>query len=394
MSSSNLVRVALIEESVYGVTPAVGDFSTVRFTSESLSGTPETTESQQIRTDRLSSGQIVTGLTLSGDINYELAKETVIDKFFESALASTFSTSVPVTVDLTLVTTGSTLTRASGDWNSDIAVGDVLTLAGFTSTVNNTQVMVVSINSATEIEIVGPDTLVDEVGSGTTYQLTDKMGIGITKKSFSMEKAFLDLSEKAINYRGLLVSSFNLSASYGEIVTGSFSFVGNDYEPVDAAADFMTDSRTITDPATTQSLNGTVDMPFLVSSQSGTLQEVASCIQSITIDYANNETAQNCIGRVAAKDYSLGTAVPSVTIEVYNSNDSFSAHFKKLTQEPFAIGFVVKNSGGFYGFYMPAVQVSFDDAQSQGRDQDITISMSGQAKVGANGESSLYVFKG
>lgn len=66
MSSSNLVRVAFIEEVAYGVTPGAGNFETARFTSENLSGTPDTVESQQIRTDRMSSGQVVTGLQVAG----------------------------------------------------------------------------------------------------------------------------------------------------------------------------------------------------------------------------------------------------------------------------------------------------------------------------------------
>jgi len=55
MSSANLVRLTAIEETVYGETPVAGNFKTARFTSEALSGTPDTSESQSIRTDRLSS---------------------------------------------------------------------------------------------------------------------------------------------------------------------------------------------------------------------------------------------------------------------------------------------------------------------------------------------------
>ena len=73
MSSSNQVRIATIKESTYGVTPPAGNFKTARYTSESLSGTPETTESEQIRQDRLSSGQITVGLNVGGDLNGELA---------------------------------------------------------------------------------------------------------------------------------------------------------------------------------------------------------------------------------------------------------------------------------------------------------------------------------
>jgi len=66
---------------------------------------------------------------------------------------------------------------------------------------------------------------------------------------------------------------------------------------------------------------------------------------------------------------------------------------RKLSQDPFAIGFMVKNSGGGYGFYIPALQVSFDDPNSGGANQDVSMDMSGQAKVGSSGESALTIYR-
>ncbi len=394
MSSSNQVAIRFIEESVYGETPGVGNFSTARFTSETLSGSPETTESQQIRTDRLSSGQVVTGLTVSGDINYELAAEAELHAFFESAMYNSFVSDTPVNVDMTIDTTLDTLTRTGGDWNADVAIGDVLTLSGFSDSRNNTQVMVIAINSATEIKFAGPEDLQDEVGSGTAFVVADKITIGTTKKSFSMEKAFLDLTDKAIIYRGQIAGTMSLNATYGQIATGTFNFSGNDYQTVDAAADFITDGRTIEPPATTNSMNGSVDMPYLVTSATGILSEADFCIQSVEMNLNNNLTAQNCIGQIAPDDYSEGTAQIEVSITAYLSNESWQLLGKKLTQEPFAVGFLIKNVNGFYGFFMPAVQVSFEDPSSPGQNQDVLINMSGVAKVGANGESSLVIYKG
>lgn len=393
MSSSNQVRVAFIEETTYGETPAVGDFSTARFTSDSLSGTPETTESQQIRTDRMSSGQVVTGLTVGGDINFELAKEDAADLFFKSSMYNTWVDSAAVAVDLTITAATSLLVRSAGDWNTDIEVGDLLKLTAFSNSVNNVEVMVASIDSATNLTYVGPDGMVDEVGSGTSYEIADELSIGTTKTSFSMEKAFLDLTDKAIIYNGMISSGFSISAAYGAIITGNFSFSGNGYDDVEASGDFITDSRTINAAATTNSLNGSVDMPFIASSATGTFQEAGFCIQSVDISLSNNLTPTNCIGRTSPLDYSEGTAQIEVSISAYLSDDNWSVIAQKLTQTPFAIGFQLKNADGYYAFYMPAVQVSFDDPASAGINQDVILTMSGTAKVGANGESALKVFR-
>lgn len=306
---------------------------------------------------------------------------------------NTWTPSAPVAVDLTIDTTAKTITRAGGDFTADVEVGDVLSLSDFSDTDNNTEVMVTSVDSATVIKYVGDEEMVDEAGSGTSYQIADKMTIGTTKKSFSIEKAFLDLTNKAIIYKGMICSGFSVSATYGEIINGSFSFSGNNYQTVDAAADFITDGRTINDAGTTNSLNGSVDMPFLVSSAVGTLDEATFCIQSVEITLNNNLTAQTCIGETAPIDYSAGTAQIEVNISAYFSDESYGLLSKKLTQEAFAVGFLLKNVDGFYGVYMPAVQVSFDDPASAGINQDVILSMSGVAKVGANGESPLTLFR-
>jgi hypothetical protein len=393
MSSSNQVRIALIEESTYGSTPGSGNFKTARFTSDSLSGSPETTESQQIRTDRASSGQVVTGLTVGGDMNFELAKEDALDLLFKSAMYSDWVEDTPVSVSLDIDASGLTLTRASGDWNSDVVAGDVLTLSGFTNTENNTQVMVGAINSATELAIIAPDDIITESG-GTTFEVADKMEIGTTKTSIAMEKAFLDLTTKAINYNGIISSGFTIDASYGSIITGTFNFMGNGYEAVSAAGDFMTNGRTIDSAATSNSLNGSVDMPFIANSASGSFGESVFCIQSVNINLNNNLTPQTCIGTPAPNDYSEGTAQIGVSLSAYLADGNWNFMAKKLSQESFAIGFVLKNADGFYAFYMPAIQLTFDDPASAGQNEDVIMSMSGVAKVGPSGEAPLRIFRG
>jgi hypothetical protein len=396
MSSSNRVRVTFIEESVLGTTPIAGDFDTARFISESLSGTPSTAESQQIRADRLPSGQVVTGLELGGDLNFELAKESQLEKFMQSAMFNTWDTQALQTVDLEIDATAKTIERASGDWNTTVDVGDFITLGGFVNSVNNTQAQVLEVVSPTVVRVSfneanGP--VVDEVATATTYKRADRLAVGTTKKSFSIEKAFLDLTNKAINYKGMMVDTMNLEVNYGEIVNGSFTFAGTRYEPADQASEFITNARTINPPATTNSMNGSIDMPIIASALGGTFGDVDFCIQSVGLTLNNNLSVQNCIGEIAPKDYSPGTAGVEVTLSTYLSDDNWEALALKLSQSPFALGFMIKNVDGWYGFYLPAVQVSFEDPASAGANQEVSLEMTGTGKVGANGESPLYIYR-
>ena len=392
MSSSNLVRVAFIPEVTYGVTPGSGDFETARFTSESLSGTPETVESQQIRTDRQSSGQIVTGLTVGGDLAIELAKEDQFEEFLESAMYSTWQTQALVTEELTIDATAKTLTNETGNFVG-LVKGDFIKLGGFTNPLNNVYVLISDVTGAVATLVVPEAGLVDETGVGRTYKRADKLAIGTTKKSFSMEKKFLDLTNKGIVYRGMICSTLELAIAFGDLVTGSIGFSGNDYQTVDAAIDFITNARTVNPPATSGSLNGSIDMPLLATAAIGNFDSSDLAIQSLTINLDNGLSAQNVIGDIAPRDYSAGTARIEIGLSAYLNDPSWPILAKKLSQESFAVGGAIYNFQGGYGFYMPAVQVSFEDPASAGQNQDILLDMSGQAKVGDNQESALTLYR-
>ena len=64
-----------------------GPFQVINYTSDSFTATPETQQSQAIRSDRKAGGQKVTGLTVSGSLDIEMAP-LVFDDFLAAALAS------------------------------------------------------------------------------------------------------------------------------------------------------------------------------------------------------------------------------------------------------------------------------------------------------------------
>lgn len=370
-----------------------GGFETARFTQEQYSGTPQTTESQQIRTDRMSSGQIVTGLQVEGGHNFELAKEQAIEDFMESAMFNAWSSLALRTRALTINNTAKTITAVTGDFRDEgLEVGDIIILGGFTAGGNNVQVMITSIAELV-LGYAGPSGMADGTGVTTTYRRADKLSIGIDKKSFSIEKTFLDLTNKALIYKGCLVSQMELNVEYGALISGSFSTMGNEYEAADAASEFISYNEYIEDPATSNSMNGSVDMPFIATNAQGSWDTEAFCLQNLNLTLNNNLTTQTCIGKAAPEDYSPGTAQIQVSLSSYLKDGNWGMLAKKLSQEPFGVGFVVKNVDGWYGFFMPAIQVSFDDPQSQGQNQEISMEMSGTAKVGANGESALSIFR-
>lgn len=94
MSESNRVVLRYIPEVAYDVTPVDGDWKTIRYTSESLSATPTTTQSSEIRADRMISDMPKVGLTVGGEISFEFSAVS-FDDFIESAMCSTWQPDTP-----------------------------------------------------------------------------------------------------------------------------------------------------------------------------------------------------------------------------------------------------------------------------------------------------------
>lgn len=375
------------------LTGGLGSFKTARYTSEQYSGTPETTESAQIRTDRMSSGQVVTGLTVNGGHDFELAKEEAIEDFLESAMSNAWATSSIVNGNFEINVSTKKLIRVSGSFvDEGVVVGDFLILSNFLSAGNNVVVMATAV-TALEVTFANPTGMVNATSEAASYQKLDKLTIGITKKSLTIEKTFLDLTTKALIYRGCLVSQMELAIEYGSLVSGSFETQGNGYEAADAASEFASYNEYFKAPATTNTMNGSVDMPFISTNVSGSWNQDSFCLQSLNISMNNNLTVQNCIGKSAPENYSLGTAQITADLSTYLKDGNWDLLARKLSQESFSLGFLLKNTDGFYGFYIPALQVSFDDPSSGGANQEVSMEMTGVAKVGSTGESAIAIFR-
>ena len=94
MSESNRVALRYVEETDYGTTPADSpDWQAVRYTSETLSGTPNTITSGEVRADRSIADQTKAGLSVGGDINIEFS-ELSFDDFLEAAMCSVWATNI------------------------------------------------------------------------------------------------------------------------------------------------------------------------------------------------------------------------------------------------------------------------------------------------------------
>lgn len=164
MTDSNLVRLAYVEESVWGTTPATPALRALRYTGADLRYSPTTTESAEIITDRQVTDLIQTSARVNGSYNFELSYREH-DEFFAGALCSSWVNTPEVeniTADslITGVTdTNDTYTVASG--GTVFVPGYIVRASGFLPATNN-RTFVVGSSTATTVVAAGTPTLTDE----------------------------------------------------------------------------------------------------------------------------------------------------------------------------------------------------------------------------------------
>ena len=89
MSSANLVSLIFVRETNYNEIPADSpDWETLRFTSESLTATPQVSQSEEIRSDRMVGDQFKTSTDVSGGFDFEFSADT-FDALIDGAMMST-----------------------------------------------------------------------------------------------------------------------------------------------------------------------------------------------------------------------------------------------------------------------------------------------------------------
>ena len=407
MSSGNLVSVIYAPETVYGVTdtPLSGvTAETARFTSESLSGTPTTTSSTEIRTDRMSGGLVATGLEVGGSLETELAAGQFWDDMFEGAMMEAWTSPAVEATDVTLtpnplddqeaqmVITGSyaTLTATAGD------IVQIVAATGMPVTVQ-----IIEIESDTEARVATKAGELAIVAQSLTLRLPQLLVIGKTQYSYTMAKAYTDVLHAPADtdvhsqtYNGTLVNGFSMSATYGEIVTNNFETVANGYliEPTTSfEQQIVAAGGTVNPASTTGALNASIDFPLFTGEN---YEATDFCVESLSVTLTNNLDPSNCIGRAAPTAYTLGTANVAVTVSAYLSDSSYDAFMnKKQNLDPISITVTATNNDGGYAFRVQAAQLVFPDPSSEGQDTQTMIEAAGEGKVGANGESAIVIYK-
>lgn len=235
MSSSDFVRVSIVEESTFGTTPATPSFLVLRHTTQNfVHQIPKQTD-PTVTGNRGVDDLIPLGKSATGQIGCTLRYSPTTDALFQllrGVLMSSGESAVVTTASLSALTGESTITRASGSFVSDgYEVGDVVKPSGFDTVADNTYWRVSAV-SALELTCEGALWGSDESGTITLVRAA-RMKDGSTQRSFTVEVARTDRDIATI-YRGVTWNQLALAVASNSIISLTFDGLGKSAEYVSA----------------------------------------------------------------------------------------------------------------------------------------------------------------
>ena len=389
MSSGSTIAHRYLEETVFGELEATGNFQDISKTSASFTGTPDTTSSSTIRSDRLPSGNIITGLTINGSISNEFSRSNVHDDFIEATMMDEWpAVASAITRAVAFDATAGTLTATVGDFTSDpVVVGDTITISGLIApvleyndvivfTVTNVATLVLTVVTAGDVSDFDAT-----AGAGASIQVWPTVSINQTLKSFTFEKQYLDLTDKAIVYYGEVFSAMNMQMNYGSPVTIDYTLMGANKAIPTTPITAPGGVRNVDAAPSEKFFNPTTDMPYIIVDGAVT----SYCIEGVSLSVDNGLTAKNCIGRLEKTGFDLGTANIQVSMKAHFSDDNFDILQSILDQDVIELAWPVIDADGLgYMLYVSA-QFSGDDPDTTGQDAQAFLELSGGGALATDG---------
>lgn len=375
IASSNRVALRYILESVFGTTPVTGNPNDLRYTGESLAFALQTDSSKEIRSDRQVTDLVQVGASASGGINFEMSYrefDPLLEATFMSAWATYGTDGVSGDMSLTIDSTANTLTAGvaptGADAFSGLADGQFFRLTapgdaadGAILRVASKTAAAITVAAATPIPGAG-----SRAGVAGCKVSSSRLSNGSTMRSFSIEKAMLDVNQFFM-YRGMNASKLSMSFQSGAIVTGSLDFMGKD--SVRGVA---------TGLPGTPIASAAYDVMNAVSGVGNILESGSplanTFIKSLKLDLDNKLRGRDAIGVLGYADVAPGTLAVTGEMEVYLADGAMYDKFINNTAS--SIIWTMKDgAGNGYAITLPKIKYSDAKVQAGGLDQDVMLSM-------------------
>ena len=335
-TTADSLRLAISLETGQGTLPATPAFYIFRTTGEGLSyEITSTISDEMVAESRGVADSILTGATVTGELNFELADFDAFELAVTSMLAS--------------------------DWADDPRSSGAAYPAN-----------------------IGTDSVI--------YDSLDQ-------KTFTIEKRFtaipIDGASETLVYQlfdGCTVDTFSLSVTPNEIITGSFGFIGMEMT-TPATETGTTYVGSGVSPVMTAPLVTAIEL--LTYTEDGTEGAPVSwlsgsCFMGVDISVNNNGRGLVCIGRLGNVATSLGRFEVSLSGSLYYTGDEVLDALIDQTQYQFRIT-LEDSEGNSYFMFFPRVKFATATALASGTNTDVMVDFTMNALVDGFRNATMFI---
>jgi hypothetical protein len=362
-SDTNRGQLRFSAETVWGETPSTPTTTEARITSESLQHQKDTRVSQIIISDRQRADILEVGVNATGDIGYELSYADW-EPFFESALYNTITSTLVAQASTTFA--ASTITGAAGTDYSNLLTDQWIKISA-NGNANDGAVVKLTAVTSTVLTVTG-STLT--VGVASANVIGRNLRNGTTEKSFFIETDFSDITAHKY-FTGMVVSQMSMDAQTDEIVTGTFSFLGEG----GTVSSVTVASTVITSAGTNTPMTGTANVINLREGEAA----LSEAVQAVNITINNNLRALRKIGSKPAFGLGVGGVDVTGTTSMYFENITHYQKFINHTDTSMSFAFNDVN-GNKVIVTVPSLYYTAGDPQLTGIDADVFLNLTWQAR--------------
>lgn len=367
-----------VPELTQGETPVSPSWRPLR----STGGVPAITRDALVSAELDSSREVSAIRTgneqVTGEYAIELSQESQDDLLAAAMTSDWQAGESEVGLSITVAAVAKTFTRATGDFTTSTAVGDLVYFEGLTG--DNAKPFIVT--AVTPLVLTGAGiqhTLTDESAVTTDYKTADKLETGNLCKSVSILTWFKGKCGNPDAYvitRGVEFTGFTIEQAVNAMVTGSFPFIGLTQEVLPSlpagstfTVNFASDPFASVDVA---AFDGTAPLKL---------------VDSFTITNDNEASAQFELGNKAVAFVERGRA--NNTFSLAGKLYDLTMYNKFLDETEVEITSLLSGVSGAMSFALHKAKLTAATPEIGGAEA-VTLSMEGQA-TGSEFESSITV---
>lgn len=369
--TSSRVALRAKPEATFGTVVGTGNHYLLRLTGESLKYAITTTQSQEIRSDRMVSDLILTGGGASGGVNFEWSYGEY-DDLLQGVLFGTWGNLAGTTGEATITATfaATTITASTGTPFTNVVAGQWVRVSGAVNAQNNGWFKVVTATSATVLTFAAL-TFTAETSTANVKVQAGRLKNGTTQRSFTLERHNGDLTQFT-TFKGMTPASMSLSIKPGAVLTGSMEFMGKD--AVRAATTAL--PGTTTASLTNAVYNGVSNIANILE---GGAAITTTAITAFDLSINNNLRGQQAIGTLGYVGVGSGVSQITGSISMYFADGTYYDKFLAATASSLSLR--IQNGAGGIGYVLTLPNIKYTDGNypTPGINQDIMVTLPFQA---------------